>query len=76
MKPDIKEALEKSNLDKNTKKELKSCSTRADLTLTLSKCIFKKRVTSKPNYEELEKLDYLIDDKTFNKNVNNIIKKL
>ena len=76
MKPDIKEALEKSNLDKDTMKELKSCSTRADLTLTLSKCIFKKRVTSKPNYEELEKLDYLIDDKTFSKNVNSIIKKL
>lgn len=76
MNINVKELVKDVHLDKDSKKELTKCRTRADLTLALSKCLFKRRVTSKPNYEEHDKLNYLIDDKAFDKNVKSIIKKL
>ncbi len=80
-KKDILAAISESTLKEVSKKTLtkvvKQKNFRCDLNITLSKMLFEKRTeTNKPNYALHDKLNYIYDDDTFNKNCIEIIKKL
>lgn len=80
-KKDILAAISESTLKEVSKKTLtkvvKQKNFRCDLNITLSKMLFEKRTeTNKPNYTLHDKLNYIYDDDTFNKNCIEIIKKL
>lgn len=80
-KKDILAAISESTLKEVSKKTLtkvvRQKNFRCDLNITLSKLIFEKRVESKkPNFALHDKLNYIYDDDTFNKNCIDIIKKL